>query len=61
MSFKLLKIISIVIFFFISIQLAFSNEIIIPKNKPKILSLIIIPQEKPSNNQKKVVGNVKRN
>ena len=60
MSFKLLKIISIVIFFFISIQLAFSNEIIIPKNKPKILSLIIIPQEKPSNNQKKVVGNVKK-
>ncbi len=60
MSFKLLKIISIVIFFFISIQLAFSNEIIIPKNKPNILSLIIIPQEKPLNNQKKVVENVKK-
>ena len=40
--------------------MAFSNEIIIPKNKPNILSLIIIPQEKPSNNQKKVVGNVKK-
>ena len=37
MSFKLLKNISIVIFFLTSIQLAFSNEIIIPKNKPLIV------------------------
>ena len=59
MSFKLLKIISIVIFFLTSIQLAFSNEIIIPKNKPNILSLIIIPQQKPTKNQKKIVENVK--
>ena len=55
MTFKLLKTISIVIFFLTSIQLAFSNEIIIPKNKPNILSLIIIPQQKPSKNQNKIV------
>ena len=60
MHFKFLKIISIVIFFLISIQLAFSNEIIIPKNKPNILSLIIIPQQKPTKNQKKIVENVKK-
>ncbi len=60
MSFKLLKIISIIIFFLTSIQLAFSNEIIIPKNKPNILSLIIIPQQKPSKNEKKIVGNIKK-
>ncbi len=55
MTFKLLKIISIVIFFLTSIQLAFSNEMIIPRNKPNILSLIIIPQQKPSENQNKIV------
>ena len=59
MSFKLLKNISIVIFFLTSIQLAFSNEIIIPKNKPNILSLIIIPQEKPTKNPKIVVKTIK--
>ncbi len=58
MSLKLLKIISIVIFFLSSIQLAFSNEIIIPKNKPNILSLIIIPQEKPRKDQEIVVENI---
>ena len=60
MTFKILKIISIVIFFLTSIQLAFSNEIIIPKNKPNILSLIIIPQQKPSKNQNKIVENPKK-
>ena len=60
MSFKILKIISIVSFFLSSIQLAFSNEIIIPKNKPDILSLIIIPQEKPIKNPKKVIKTIKK-
>ena len=59
MSFKLLKIITINIFFFISIQLAFSDEIIIPKKKPSILSLIVIPQEKPSKDQTKIIFMIK--
>ena len=45
---KLIKIIITIIFFFISIQLAFSYELIIPKKKPDILILFIIPQKKPT-------------
>ena len=49
---KLIKIIITIIFFFISIQLAFSYELIIPKKKPNIISLFIIPQKKPTVVQK---------
>ena len=52
MLFKYNKIIIIIIFFFLSIQLTFSSEIIIPKKKPNILKLIVIPQKKPSKEQK---------
>ena len=54
---KLIKIIITIIFFFISIQLAFSYELIIPKKKPSILSLIVIPQEKPAKDQTKIEKN----
>ena len=43
-----------IIFFLISIQLAFSYELVIPKKKPDILCLFIIPQKKPTEDQNKI-------
>ena len=57
MLFKSIKFIITIIFFLLSIQLAFSDEIIIPKKKPSILSLIVIPQEKPAKDQTKIEKN----
>jgi len=55
MILKLNKIITTIIFFLLSIQLAFSSEIILPKKKPDISILIVIPQKKPTEDKKKVV------
>ena len=56
---KLIKIIITIIFFFISIQLAFSLELIIPKKKPNIFSIFIIPQKKPAEGQNQPKENIK--
>ena len=60
MIFKLIKIIITTIFFFITIQLAFSQELIVPKKKPNILSLFIIPQKKPTLDQKQTKEIIKK-
>ena len=62
MLLKSLKYILATIFFFLSFVLALSNDLIIPKKKPNLLSdnivnkkygNFIIPQQKPNNKKKK--------
>ena len=64
MLFKTIKNILTTIFFLVSIQSAFSNDLLIPQKKPKlsdeiinkkITSNIIIPEKKPTKEKKQKI------